>query len=103
MRLSNLPTWKKCKTIFPVSESLVDCSELLFVNLLPPSYTVRKQKKNNLEDRFSSVLSQNKKYRPYRNLKFNNSGILQSLKLRNFMGKILRISLKLNFTFTLGC
>ena len=35
---------------------------------------------------------------PSGNLKFNNLSIFQSLKLRNFMGKILRISLKLNFT-----
>jgi len=47
---------------------------------------------------FISVLSQFKKYHPSGNLKFNNSGIFQSLKLRNVMGKILRISLKLNFT-----
>jgi len=45
-----------------------------------------------------------KKYHPSGNLKFNNEGIFQSLKLRNLMGKILRISLKLNFTSnTLGC
>jgi len=35
-----------------------------------------------LEDLFSSVLSQFKKYHPSGNLKFNNLGILQSLELR---------------------
>jgi len=62
------------------------------------------RKKNILEDFFSSVLSNCKKYHPSGNLKFNNLGILQSLKLRNLMEKILRISLKLSFTpNTLGC
>jgi len=46
-----------------------------------------------LEDLFSSVLSQFKKYHSSGNLKFDNLGIFQSLKLRNLMGKILRISL----------
>jgi len=53
---------------------------------------------NILEDLFSSVLSKFKKYHPPGNLKFNSLGIIQSLKLRNLMEKILRISLKLNFT-----
>jgi len=57
-----------------------------------------------LEDLFSSLLSQFKKFHLSENLKFNNLGIYQSLKLRNLMGKILRISFKLNFTpNTLGC
>jgi len=51
-----------------------------------------------LEDLFSSVLSQFKKYHPSGSMKFNNLGIFQSLKLRNFMEKNIRISLKLNFT-----
>jgi len=51
-----------------------------------------------LEDLFSSVLSQFKKYHPSGNRKFNNLGIFQSLKLRNLMGKIHRNSLKPNFT-----
>jgi len=38
--------------------------------------------KNILEDLFSSVLSQLKKYQPFRNLKFKNLGTSQSLKLR---------------------
>jgi len=54
--------------------------------------------KNILEDLLSSVLLQFKKYHPSGNLKFNNLGIFQSLQLRNLMGKILRISLKLNLT-----
>jgi len=38
------------------------------------------------------------------NLKFNNLGIFQSLKLRNLAEKIPPISLNLNFTSnTLGC
>jgi len=57
-----------------------------------------------LEDLFSSILSQSKNYNPSRNLKFNYSGIFQSLKLRILMGKILSIALQLNFTpNTLGC
>jgi len=61
-------------------------------------------RKHILEDPFSSVLSQFKIYHPSGNLEFNNLGIFQSLKLRNSMGKILAISLKLNFTpNTLGC
>jgi len=43
-------------------------------------------------------LSELKKYHPSGNLKFNKLGIFQSLKLRNLMEKILRISFKLNFT-----
>jgi len=39
--------------------------------------------KNILEDLFSSAFSQFKKYRPSGNLKFDNLGIFQSLKLRN--------------------
>jgi len=46
----------------------------------------------------SSVLAQFKKYHPSGNLKYNNLGIFQSLKLRNLMLKILQISLMLNFT-----
>jgi len=73
-------------------------------NPLPPSDAVRKQKKNILEDLFSRELSQFKNYHPTGNLKFNNLGIFQSLKLRNLVGKILPISLKLDFTpNTLGC
>jgi len=49
-------------------------------------------------------MSKFKKYHPSGNLKFNNLGIFKSLKLRNLMDKIRRISLKLNFTpNTLGC
>jgi len=51
-----------------------------------------------------SILSQFQKYHPSGKLKFNNLGIFQSLKLLNLMGKIIPISLKLNFTpNTLGC
>jgi len=44
-------------------------------NPLPPSGAVRKHKIYILEDLFSSVLSQFKKYLHSRNLKFNNVGI----------------------------
>ena len=63
---------------------------------LSPSDAVRKQK--NLEDVFSSLSLKIRKYHPSGNLKFNNLGIFKSLKLRNLMVKILRISPKLNFT-----
>jgi len=51
-----------------------------------------------LEDLFSSVLSEFKKYHPSGNLKFNYVGILLKLEIAYFNGKILSISLKLNFT-----
>jgi len=51
-----------------------------------------------LENFFSLVLSQFKKYHSSGNITFNTSVILQSLKLRILKGKILPISLKLNFT-----
>jgi len=59
-----------------------------------------------LEDLFSSVLSQFKKYHPSGNLKFNNLGIFKNLKLPYvfYWLKIVPISLRLNFTpNTLGC
>ena len=59
------------------------------------------KRKKKLGD-LSLVLSQFKKYLPSGNLKFNNLGIFQSLKLRILMGKILQISLQLIF-YTLGC
>jgi len=43
--------------------------------------------KNILEDLFSLVLIQFKQYHPSGNLKFNNLGIFQSLKLRILMEK----------------
>jgi len=42
-------------------------------------------------------LQQLKKYHPFGNLKLNNLGIVQSIKLLILVEKILRISLKLNF------
>jgi len=69
----------------------------IIFNPPPPSYAVWKQKKI-FKDIFSSVSSQFKKYHPSGNLKFNNSGISQSLKSRTSVGKIPQISLKLNFT-----
>jgi len=62
------------------------------------------RKKNIIEDLFSLVLSQFKTYSPSGNLKFNNLGIFQSLKLHILVEKILSISLKQKFaTNTLGC
>jgi len=75
------------------------------LNPLPPSDAVSTTGKIILDDLFRSVLSQFKKYHPSGNLKFHNLGTFQSLKLRILMEKILRISLKLNFTpntLTLG-
>jgi len=46
-----------------------------------------------LEDLFSSVLSQFRKYHSSENPKFINSGIFQSLKFRILMEEILSISL----------
>jgi len=46
-----------------------------------PAMPFGNRKKNILEDLFSSVLSQFKEYHPSKNLKFNNLGIFQSLKL----------------------
>jgi len=57
----------------------------LSFNPLPPSDAVRK--KNILEDLFSSVLPQFKKYHSSGNLNINNLGIFQSLKFRNLMEK----------------
>jgi len=67
-------------------------------NQLRPSDTVRKQKKNILEDLFRSELSQFKKNCPSKNLKFDNLGIFRSLKLRILVEKVLAISPNLNFT-----
>jgi len=62
------------------------------------------RKKNILEDLFSSVFLQFKKYHPSGNLKFINLGILQSLKFCILIEKFPAIALKLNFTLiTLGC
>jgi len=58
----------------------------------------RSEEKDVLEDLFSLILSQFKKYHPSANLKFNNVSVFQNLKLRISMEKILLISLKLNFT-----
>jgi len=52
-----------------------------------PTMPFGDRKKNILEDLFSSVLSQLKKYHPSGNLKFNYIGISQSLKLRILVGK----------------
>jgi len=68
------------------------------LNPQPPSDAVRKQKNFGLEDFFSSVLSQFKKYHPSGSLKFYDLGIFQILKLHILMRKILPISLELKFT-----
>jgi len=53
------------------------------------------RKKNILEDLFSSVLSQLKKYRLSGTLKLNYLGISQSLKLRILMEKSFQFFLSL--------
>jgi len=61
-------------------------------------------RKSILQDLFSSVFLQCKKYQPSQKLKFIYLGILPSLKLRFLMGNFPSIFLKLNFTpNTLGC
>jgi len=55
-------------------------------------------KTEKIDDLFSLILLQIKKYHPSVNIEFNNSGIPQSLKFRILMEKILKISLKLNFS-----
>jgi len=86
----------------------MELMELIFFRKTPNLTTAQRcrsaTEKNILEDLFSSALSQFKKYQPFGNLKFNYLGIFKSLKLRTLMGKILSISLKLNFIpNTLGC
>jgi len=56
-------------------------------DLPTPIDAVRQQKKNTLEDLFSSVLSQFKKYHPSGNLKLIYLGNFQSLELPIFMEK----------------
>jgi len=63
-----------------------------------PSGKKNKNENKKIEDLFSSVLSQFKKYYPSESLKFNNLGIFQSLELRILMEEILPISLTLNYT-----
>jgi len=60
---------------------------LIYTLTAPPSDAVRKRRKNIIEDLFSSVFSQFKKYPPSGNLKFNNSGIFQSFKFRILIKK----------------
>jgi len=84
-----------------VSYALLTMWMCLKINPLPPSDTVRKQKITILEDLFSSVVSQLKKKSPPCEPEFRH---FPKLKIAYFNGKILSISLKLNFTpCTLGC
>jgi len=73
-------------------------------NQPPTAHTyLSETEKNVLEDLFSSLLSELKKYHPSGSLIFINLRLFQSLKLRILMEIILPISLKLNFTVnTLG-
>jgi len=66
--ISGLFVWK---TLFVLTAKLI--------NPLPPSDS--ETEKFISEDLFSSVLSELKKYQPSGNLKFNNLGILKSLKI----------------------
>jgi len=54
----------------------------LRLTLYRSAMPLQKQKKNALEDLFSSVLSQFQKHHPSGNRKFTNIGISQNLKLR---------------------
>jgi len=74
-------------TSIPLTETI------RLINPQPPSDAVRKQKKSILEDIYSSVLSQFKRYHPSENVKFIDLGIFQSLKFCILMEKILPISL----------
>jgi len=49
-----------------------------------------RKKNKKIEDFFSSVMLQFEKYHPSGNLKFNNLGISQSLKLRYLVEKSFR-------------
>jgi len=70
---------------------------------LPPNDAVRKQKKI-FQRIFIAHYCPNLKNKPSEHLKFNNLGVFQSLKLHSLMGKILKISLDLNFFLnTMGC
>jgi len=62
------------------------------INPLPPSDAVRKQKKNVLDDLFSSLLYQFKNYHHSENL--NYVGIFQSLKLRILVEKTFKFLLR---------
>jgi len=73
--------------LFYKLDVLLIVSQNFFFNPLSPSDAGRKQKRNILEDRFSPVLPQLKKYHPSGNLKFNNLDIFQSLKSRILVGK----------------
>jgi len=63
-----------------------------FLNPSPPRDAVRRRGKK-LEDLFSSVLSQFKKYHPSENLKLNNLDIFQILKLRSLVPKSFQLLL----------
>jgi len=74
------------------------------INPLPSSNAVRKHKHLFQSFFFVQYCRNSKKYHSSGNPKFYKLGIFQSLKVRNLMGKILRIPLKLNFTpNTLAC
>jgi len=93
---------------FACSDTAIKRFYLLFhyIRLLLTHYrpAIRSETEKKLDHLFSSVLSKFKKYHSSVNLKFNNLGIFQSLKLRNLAGKTPGISLKLNLTpNTLGC
>jgi len=74
--------------VFMEVNSFFKYSIFLFVYLshYRPAMPFR-NKKNILEDLFSSVLSQFKKYCPSRNLKYNHLSSFQNLKLRILMEK----------------
>jgi len=58
--------------------------QFLLTHYTAQRYRSEIEKKNILEDLFSSVLSQSKKYHSAGNLKFNTLGIFQCLKIAYF-------------------
>jgi len=89
-----IANWKRGRIIWLILKIKLSTTILAHYHpVMPP-----RNRKKNLEDLHSPVLSQLKIFHPSGNLMFNNLGVSQSLKLRTSMGKVLRISLKLNFS-----
>jgi len=100
-------SWRRIKKLFCCRPLFYRDAFAIIVPLILPTTALRCRSgtvKKILEDLFSSLWSQFKKYHPSGNLKFNYLSIFQSLKLRILIGKFVSISLNLNFTTnTFGC
>jgi len=79
-------SFKLTTSLFCIYLSVLKLLRQSIINHYRPCDAVRKQKKNISEDVFSSELSRFKK-KPSGNLKFDNLGIFQSLKLPHLMGE----------------